>query len=181
MQKSEQPGVQKPINKKYSKKKQQSKQQKRRDELARIQASKAENKKSKPPGSISDVYHKVNYIRQMSNLNTELACETDNNIMSILSNVYNQSLDKYLMKNKGAITVSKDYKNYYCKKCFTNKKYSTKKELLTVHNMEPAGSDANVKSLLIKKTCKICEKSINTYVGQNPDYISFEESNIEIQ
>ncbi|KAF0267150.1 hypothetical protein FOG51_01688 [Hanseniaspora uvarum] len=181
MEKSEPLVVEKPSKKKYFKNKQQSKQQNRRDELAKRQDSQKVNKKSKPPGSISDVYHKVSYTKQLSELNTELSLQTENNIMSILSNVYNQSLDKYLMKNKGALTVSKNYKNYYCKKCFTNKKYNTKQELLTVHDMKSAGSDANIKSLLLKKTCKICEKNINIYVGQNPDYISFEESNIEIQ
>lgn len=166
------------IDKKYRKHKQQVKQKNRKDELSKKEPQNA-NKKSKP-GSISDVYHKVNYIKQLSALNSEIALETENNIMSVLSNVYNQSLDKYLMKNKGSLTVSKKYKNYYCKKCFTNKRYNTKSELLTVHNMQLATSDANPKSLLIKKTCKICEKDTNIYVGQNPDYISFEDNNIDI-
>ncbi|KAL6941083.1 hypothetical protein ACO0OL_000201 [Hanseniaspora opuntiae] len=171
--------AEKPIEKKYQKHKQQVKQKIRKDELSK-KGSQQVNKKSRP-GTVSDVYHKVNYIKQLSALNSEIALETENNIMSVLSNVYNQSLDKYLMKNKGSLNVSKKYKNYYCKKCFTNKKYNTKSELLTVHNMKLAKTDANAKSLLIKKTCKICQKDTNIYVGQNPDYISFEDSNIDIQ
>lgn len=167
---------------KYNKNKQLSKYLKRKDiitnaESNEIQKSDKKGQSSKI-GSISDTYHKINYLKQISSINQDAALSGGNQNSNILSNFYNQLLNKYILKNKAAVKVSKAYKQYYCKKCFTNKKHNTHQQLLNVHDLSKATSESNTKSLLLQKTCTICGESQNIYIGLNENYVSFEESHI---
>lgn len=165
---------------KYNKNKQMNKQLRRLKDgvKAGYQKNEESNKKVNKNSSISDIYHKINYIKQMSTLMTELSEANSNEDLKIFSNTYNQSLEKYILKNKSSVNLSKDLKKFYCKKCFTNKKYNTLQKLLNVHDLSEITNDSNRKSFLIQKTCKTCQKRQNLYIGQNEEYISFEGSNV---
>lgn len=143
-----------------------------------IQKSGKKDQSSNKSGSISDTYHKINYLKQISSINQDVALSGGNQNSSILSNFYNQLQNKYILKNKSAVKVSKAYKQYYCKRCFTNKKHNTHQQLLNVHDLSKATSESNRRSLLLQKTCTVCGENQNTYIGQNENYISFEESHI---
>ncbi|XBW38515.1 hypothetical protein QEN19_004104 [Hanseniaspora menglaensis] len=168
---------------KFNKNKQSAKQLRRTEAMSLLKNIKDKNSQHKnlkenKNSSISDSYHKINYINQMSTLLSEMAQESGNESINILSNFYNQSLDKFILKNKSAINLSKNSKKFYCKKCYSNKRFNTEQRLLSVHDMSPVTAKSNKKSFLIQKTCKICGEKKNIYIGQNSDYISFEESNI---
>lgn len=164
---------------KYNKKKQETKQLKRNAVLNDLKNDKNKGITNlKNSNSISDTFHKINYLKQLSSLTNDIAHTTTNSNLSVLSNFYNQSLSRYLLKNKSAVNLSKEFKKFYCKKCFTNKKFNTKQKLLNVHDLSSVTAKSNKKSCLIQKICNICAEKQNIYIGQNEEYISFEESNI---